>query len=534
MLRQTGCCFPLLLCIAGGSACVDTIYPGPRSISLQGTPNTNLTLSNSGRHRTVRTPLSKSFASSPTTTLLDWAYSNSPGRAMVMGQGSASATPTETVLYSFQAGSDGAFPFAGLIADSSGNLYGTTAGGEPRGTVFKLSPNGIVTVLHAFTGGFDGAAPLAALIADSTGNLYGTTAEGGGVVFRVSADGSSYAVLHAFEGGSSDGAHPVAGLVAHSDGNLYGTTEFGGGSGCFGNGCGVVFELSPDGASYTVLHSFTGGYDGGFPASKMIVDNSGNLYGTTRLGGAAGKGVVFRLSPDGSETVLYSFCSKSGCSDGNDPAGGLIADSSGNLYGTTILGGGGSCGSGCGTVFKLSPDGTETVLHTFPHPCIIDCSDGIYPHAGLIADSAGNLYGTTEVGGDPSCSPGGCGVAFKISADGIFTVLHSFTGSPNDGGYPTADLIADRSGNLYGTTNYGGACAIGGPIAGCGTVFKLAGTGFVVPVTFAGTPGKPNCHGQSVSALAKQYGGLAAAAAALGFPSVRALQDDIRAFCTGA
>jgi uncharacterized repeat protein (TIGR03803 family) len=453
---------------------------------------------------------------------------------MVMGQGSASATPTETVLYSFQAGSDGAFPFAGLIADSSGNLYGTTAGGEPRGTVFKLSPNGIVTVLHAFTGGFDGAAPLAALIADSTGNLYGTTAEGGGVVFRVSADGSSYAVLHAFEGGSSDGAHPVAGLVAHSDGNLYGTTEFGGGSGCFGNGCGVVFELSPDGASYTVLHSFTGGYDGGFPASKMIVDNSGNLYGTTRLGGAAGKGVVFRLSPDGSETVLYSFCSKSGCSDGNDPAGGLIADSSGNLYGTTILGGGGSCGSGCGTVFKLSPDGTETVLHTFPHPCIIDCSDGIYPHAGLIADSAGNLYGTTEVGGDPSCSPGGCGVAFKISADGIFTVLHSFTGSPNDGGYPTADLIADRSGNLYGTTNYGGACAIGGPIAGCGTVFKLAGTGFVVPVTFAGTPGKPNCHGQSVSALAKQYGGLAAAAAALGFPSVRALQDDIRAFCTGA
>jgi len=152
MLKLIRCCFPLLLCVVGTSAYVDTIYSQPSTISLQGAPNTHLTFSKSGRHRTTRTPLSNSSTSSLTTTLVEWAYSNPPGRAIVMGQESASAAPTETVLYSFQAGSDGAFPFAGLIADSSGNLYGTTAGGEPRGTVFKLSPNGIVTVLHAFTG----------------------------------------------------------------------------------------------------------------------------------------------------------------------------------------------------------------------------------------------------------------------------------------------------------------------------------------------------------------------------------------------
>ena len=181
-------------------------------------------------------------------------------------------------------------------------------------------------------------------------------------------------------------------------------------------------------------------------------------------------------------------------------------------------------------MFKLSQDGTETVLHSF---CNTDCSDGMFPIGGLIADGAGNLYGTTYTGGGSGCLAG-CGVVFRVSAVGIFTVLHSFTGFPTDGGYSQSALIADASGILYGTTEVGGAsCTLNVP-AGCGTVFKLVGTGFVVPVAFAGTPGKPNCHGRSVSALAKQYGGLAAAAAALGFPSVGARQDEIRAFCTGA
>jgi uncharacterized repeat protein (TIGR03803 family) len=342
-----------------------------------------------------------------------------------IGDGSASAAPTETVLYSFQGGSDGANPFAGLIADESGNLYGTTINStEGYGNVFRLSPRGTVTVLHSFTGfPSDGAVPLADLIADSSGNLYGTTYIGGG------------------------------------------------------SGYGVVFKVSADGTSYTVLHSF----EAGTPVSGLIADSSGNLYGT-RFG--SGEAICFA----------------------------------------------------CGTVFKLSPDGTETQLHIF---CTTDCSDGQFPYGGVIADRAGNLYGTTYSGGVSGCLRSeGCGVVFKLSPGGVFTVLHFFTGFPGDGGNPQAGLIADRSGNLYGTTYHGGgpsSCGefYGAPL-GCGTVFKLAGTGFVVPVAFAGTPGKPNCHGQSVSALARQYAGLEAAAAALGFPSVRALQDDIRAFCAGA
>ncbi len=207
--------------------------------------------------------------------------------------GGASAAPVETVLYSFTGspeGPDGALPDSGLIADSSGNLYGTTVegGASGQGTVFKLSPGGIETVLHSFTGF------------------------------------------------PSDGAYPEAGLIADSSGNLYGTTVDGGASGCFGVGgvgCGVVFKLSP-GGTLTVLHSFTGGSDGATPVAGLIVDSSGNLYGTTPQGGVGsctrGCGVVFKLSPNGTETVLYSF---TGGSDGSGPAGGLITDSSGNLYG---------------------------------------------------------------------------------------------------------------------------------------------------------------------------------------------------------
>jgi uncharacterized repeat protein (TIGR03803 family) len=197
--------------------------------------------------------------------------------------GSASAAPVETVLYSFTGDKEGGNPFASLIADSSGNLYGTASQGYPsnQGTVFKLSLGGTYTVLHAFAGGSDGNFPTASLIA-SSGNLYGTTLYGGGC-----------------------------------------------------SSCGVVFKLSPSG-TYTVLHSFTGGSDGIAPYAGLIADSSGNLYGTTTGGGASGKGTVFKLSPSGTETVLHSF---TGGSDGNIPFGGLIADSSGNLYGTTENGG---------------------------------------------------------------------------------------------------------------------------------------------------------------------------------------------------
>ncbi|MGH6848236.1 MAG: choice-of-anchor tandem repeat GloVer-containing protein [Methylocella sp.] len=394
--------------------------------------------------------------------------------------GGASAAPAETVLHSFTGGiSDGGTPRAGLIADSKGNLYGTTVfgGGSGNGAVFKLSPSGTETVLHSFTGGSDGLFPIGGLIADGNGNLFGTTIEGGasgaGVVFKLSPGGTE-TVLHAFAGGS-DGANPVAGLIADSSGNLYGTALNGGASGCNGGSrCGVVFKLSPSGTE-TVLYSFTGGSDGANPRAGLIADSSGNFYGTTEGSGAFKFGTVFKLSPSGTETVLYSF---KGGSDGRFPEAGLIADSSGNLYGTTVEGGGSEgCVFGCGVVFKLSPGGTYTVLYAFTGG-----SDGQFPSAGLIADSNGNLYGTAERGGASGCDAFGCGVVFKLSPGGTETVLHSFTGdfTGSGGAIPRAGLIADSSGNLYGTTELGGASS-GCDSLGCGVVFKLTGTGFVPP-----------------------------------------------------
>ncbi|MGH6839302.1 MAG: choice-of-anchor tandem repeat GloVer-containing protein [Methylocella sp.] len=408
--------------------------------------------------------------------------------------GGASAAPVETVLYSFTGGSDGDSPRAGLIADSSGNLYGATSsggGGSSQGVVFKLLPGGTETVLHTFCnlpGCSDGSGPEAGLIADSSGNLYGTTFIGGtslcfgqgcGVVFKLSPGGTE-TVLHAFTGFPSDGAFPELGLIADSSGNLYGTTLEGGGgsSGCYiapsSLGCGVVFKLSPGGTE-TVLHSFTGGSDGLFPTSTLIADSGGNLFGTAVGGGASGNGVVFKLSPSGTETVLYSF---KGGSDGGAPEGGMIADSSGNLYGTTGVGGASVCidGLGCGVVFKLTPGGTETVLHSFAGG-----SDGSDPVGGLIADSSGNLFGTTGGGGGSGCGGSGCGTVFKLTPGGTETVLYSFTGG-SDGGLPRAGLIADSGGNLYGTTLNGGA-------SDAGTVFKLTGTGFVPDVPFAALSG---------------------------------------------
>jgi uncharacterized repeat protein (TIGR03803 family) len=377
-----------------------------------------------------------------------------------------SAAITETVLHSFAGGpSDGADARAGLIVDGAGNLYGTTlrGGASDNGVVFKLAPDGTEMVLHPFAGGdSDGAFPFGGLIADGAGNLYGTTAGGGagfGVVFKLAPNGTE-TVLYSFTGPPVDGANPLAGLIADGASNLYGTTELGG-SAAFGSG--VVFKLAPDGTE-TVLHSFAGANsDGAFPEAGLIADGAGNLYGTTSQGGVSNNGVVFKLAPNGIETVLHSFAG--GPSDGADARAGLIVDGAGNLYGTTLRGG----ASDNGVVFKLAPDGTETVLYSFAGV------DGSGPLAGLIADRAGNLYGTTSGGG-----ASGRGVVFKLAPNGIETVLHSFAGSPSDGASPLAGLIADRAGNLYGTTAGGGASSNG-------AVFKLAGTGFVTDTyTFSG------------------------------------------------
>jgi uncharacterized repeat protein (TIGR03803 family) len=269
------------------------------------------------------------------------------GRVLVMTPSAeAHADTTFTVLYSFNGGTDGAQPHAGLVRDAAGNLYGTTirgGGGSNLGTVFKLDTTGAETVLYSFTGFPDGAKPRAGLVLDAAGNLYGTTYHGGasdlGTVFRLDTTGAE-TVLHSFSG--RDGQNPYAGLVRDAAGNFYGTTQNGGGD----FAAGTVFKLDTTGKE-TVLHSFTGGSDGANPYAGLIRDAAGNFYATTFTGGAYGFGTVFKLDATGNETVLYSF---TGGADGGHSRAGLIRDAAGNLYGTTGLGGAFSLG----TVFKLS------------------------------------------------------------------------------------------------------------------------------------------------------------------------------------
>src|ERR1017187_10175172 len=364
------------------------------------------------------------------------------------------AAGQEKGLYSFTGLADGGNPYGGVIRDSAGNLYGTTGAGGTSGygVVFKLDKAGQETVLYAFTGGADGGYSYAGVIRDSAGNLYGTTSSGGtagyGVVFEVNTCGQE-TVLYSFTGGA-DGGYSYAGVIRGSAGNLYGTTSAGGTS-----GYGGVFKLDKAGQE-TVLYAFTGGADGGYSYAGVIRDSAVNLYGTPPSGGTAGYGVVFEVNTCGQETVLYSF---TGGADGAYSYAGVIRGSAGNLYGTTSAGGIGQGYAGYGVVFKLSTAGQETVLYSFTGG-----ADGGNPGAGVIHDSAGNLYGTTTSGGTA-----GQGVVFKLSTAGQETVLYSFTGGA-DGGYPSAGVIRDSAGNLYGTASYGGT-------AGWGVVFKVNTSG---------------------------------------------------------
>ena len=362
--------------------------------------------------------------------------------ALVLAPG-AWAASTFKVLHRFTGafigGTDAAQPEAGLIFDAAGNVYGTTARGGGSvscglgcGTVFRLTPNPDGTwtesVLHSFDEEIDGESPFAGLIFDAVGNLYGTTAGGGGparngTVFKLTPnpDGSwTESVLHSFRlKRGADGAHPFGGLIFDAAGNLYGVTVAGGAStNCpsSNTGCGVVFKLTPNSnGSWTerVIHSFCSVpncADGGGPIAGLIFDAAGNLYGTTQGGGSAGNGTVFKLTPnsDGSwtESVLHSFTG----ADGHNPFAGLIFDAAGNLYGTTNAGGASTnCSNGCGVVFKLTPnsDGTwtERVIHTF------GSLPAVFPDAGLVLDAAGNLYGTTLL----CVLSGGCGTVFKMT-----------------------------------------------------------------------------------------------------------------------
>jgi len=365
-----------------------------------------------------------------------------------------------------------------ITAVYSGNFFGSTSN-----AVDQIVEVDLPTILHSFSGGTDGSYPLSNLVQDASGNLYGTASQGGcpngiasecGMVFKLSPSWQE-TVLYVFSGTGGDGDFPSGGLVLDGSGNLYGTTVQGGDVSCsagFGYGCGTVFKVAPNGQE-TVLHTFSGtGGDGVFPEGGLVRDAQGNLYGTTAQGGDSacplnfpgyGCGIVFKLDPAGNETVLYSFTGSLG--DGAFPNSGLALDAKGNLYGTTPEGGNQNCFSGCGTVFKIDSTEKETILYSFTGTG----TDGYFPQAGLALDSAGNLYGTTYAGGSL-----GNGIVFKISNTAEESLLYTFTGN-TDGGYPDAALIVDKKGNLYGTTTQGGdlTCPAGGGY-GCGSAFKLA------------------------------------------------------------
>lgn len=370
------------------------------------------------------------------------------------------------VLHNFAySPTDGQFPaYSGLAMHSDGYFYGATSrGGQiDAGAVFKISPKGKFSLVFSLDEIHDGDLAMGGVVFDKSGNLLGAASAGGtytyGTVYKVTPKGKG-GPLYTFTG-LDDGAFPQSTPIIDKHGTIYGTTmDSGFGLDC----CGVIYTVKKD--SFSVLFRFPSGAGGYKAISGVIEDSKGNLYGTTMWGGQqpcdnddTGCGVVYEVSPAGVETVLHAF---QGGSEGKWPHGGLARDPQGNLYGTTTYGGDPTCH--CGTAFKIAPDGTFTILHIFTGTN----GDGANPTSSPILDKAGNLYGTTSGGGATTCpNPAGgafCGVVYEISASGTETILHQFSGQ--DGSVPMGPLTLWK-GVLYGMTETGGTNA-------SGTVFAL-------------------------------------------------------------
>jgi uncharacterized repeat protein (TIGR03803 family) len=347
-----------------------------------------------------------------------------------------SSAQTFTSLFSFDY-SNGARPnLAALVQGQDGNFYGTTSVGGtngPYGAIFRITPSGKLTVLHSFSGFGDGAYPTAGLVLGTDGNFYGTTEEGGGAtysgtVFKMTPAGT-LTTLHSFQG--SDGAQPDAALIQARDGNFYGTTQNGGTN---GTGTGTVFKITPRG-KLTTLYSFCSQpncTDGGYPNASLVQASNGAFYGTTFS-------TVFKMTAGGVLTTLHTFNDN----DGSNIISGLIQGNDGNFYGTANAGN----PKNDGTVFKITPKGVLTTLHNFGG------TDGISPEGGLLQTSDGNLYGTTQLGGTKIY-----GTVFEITLLGALTTLYDFCVQSNcvDGSEPTGSLLQATDGVLYGTTWYGG------------------------------------------------------------------------------
>ena len=398
----------------------------------------------------------------------------------------AVGSPAQTLstIYSFCSQTncaDGLWPHAGLVQGTDGNIYGTTTrgGSSAYGTIFKITPQDALTTLRTFDG-TDGADPMAALVQGTDGNFYGTTFNGGanddpscafggsvgcGTVFRVTP-GGSLNTLYNFcsQQYCFDGAEPPSALVQGTDGNLYGTSG--------GQVGGTFFKITPAGTLTTLYYfcSQPNCADGEYPLT-LVQGADGNFYGTTYAGGTSnncnsdyypGCGTVFKITPQGTLTTLHSFDNAGGCY----PEAGLVQGTDGNFYGTTSEGGiGGYCGNlpvGSGTIFKITPDGTLTTLHFF---CSLsNCADGRAPYGELVQATDGNFYGTTNGGG----ANGDRGTIFRVTPGGAFTTLYSFCSQQNcaDGILPYGKLMQAADGNFYGTTYEGGT-------NGAGTVFRL-------------------------------------------------------------
>jgi hypothetical protein len=421
-----------------------------------------------------------------------------------------SSAQTENVIYSFTGASDGYSPFGNLLPDGRGNYYGVAAlgGGFSGkcqffgcGTVFELSPNSsggwTQTVIYTFRGGSDGATPESTLTFDSSGNLYGTAVDGGyfgnsscqlviagcGVVFKLSPNGDgtwSESVIHSFHG-ADDGFLPETSVVFDASGNLYGTTSLGG-----THFVGNVFQLSPNGSggwSFRVVYAFTNGSDGGRP-DDLIIDASGNLFASTSQAGitggactSSGCGTIIELSPNGSggftRRIVHDFTAKQ---DGAIPFG-ISLDANGNLFGAALFGGHANCSigliQGCGVIFEFTQSGGHWQAHNIYS--FTGGTDGADPYAAPTFDSAGNIYGTS----DPparSC-PSNCGSVFKLSPTSSgwsFTTLYNFPGGASGVGPYFNGITIDAAGNLLGMTQLGGSSNCNpGSFGGCGLIYEI-------------------------------------------------------------
>ena len=387
----------------------------------------------------------------------------------------ASLAQTFTSLASFDGTNGGSPEYMSLVQGLDGNFYGTTefggTGGTGWGTVFKITPAGTLTTLYNFctkANCADGQEPMAGLVLASNGYFYGATYGGGangfGTVFKITAAGT-LTTLYSFcaQESCADGSLPEDALVQGTDGNFYGTTAYGGAH-CpknFPSGCGTVFKITPAG-TLTKLYSFCAQAncaDGTTPVGGLVQGTDGNFYGTTEGAFGLHSGTVFMITPTGTLTTLHTFnCVADGC----NPYDGLVQAANGDFYGTNYDGGANNGGS----VFSITAGGTLTTLDSFGIP------NGGYPYAGLVQATDGNFYGTTPYGEvhRPVCNDLHCGTVFNITPTGTVTTLHRFV--LTDGGFPTSGLLQATNGNFYGTTKGGGSSPNCGE--GCGTVFSLS------------------------------------------------------------